>query len=283
MNSFFEWLSGDGYMQEIFVVIVLLILLAFIIILVAKYVSIDIKGVKSKDTKDKKENKSKSSNSTANNNLFGYAKSTVVASQDYKIISLIVQAHANRVRDEIKQYCTKNGLDKKDKEEYMVYVDEKKIHYMNELREMVRREYVSYDIISATDVYRVLDEVKERVMTKLEKMYISLRDISVQEHGRINKERFETFDIYLNKFISWHNCEYKNEDDEKMALTDLIKNYRENCEKLVINERIDILDKQVQKIDMTRKELVDIILTSIMQKLEELVSKECNDADGTNK
>ena len=270
MDGFFGWLSQPGLSQEIFLLVLVLILLIFILILVAKYVSIDIKGVKSKD--DKKNKDSKSSNSTKEN-INGLTNASVTATQDYKILSLIIQAHSTRVRDEMKQYCTRNGLDKKDKDDYMTYVDEKKNLFLVELCDMIRREYVSYDILSESDVFKIIEDNREIIMSKLEKLYIKLRDISVHEHAKINEDKFTNFDNYITKFVAWKNCNYEKDDDCKSALTDLMNNYSQTCENIVIEERIVILDKQVQKIDAVKRDLVDILLSKIMESLQEKLSK----------
>lgn len=273
MDGFFAWLSQPGLSQEICVLVLILILLIFILILVAKYVSIDIKGVKSKGSDNDNKNKnSKSSNSTKEN-INGLTNTSVTATQDYKILSLIIQAHSNRVRDEMKQYCTRNGLDKKDRDEYMTYVDEKKNLYIVELCDMIRREYVSYDILSESDVFKIIEDNREIIMSKLEKLYIKLRDISICEHAKINEDKFTNFDNYINKFIAWKNCNYEKEDDCKSALSDLMNNYSQSCENIVIEERIVILDKQVQKIDVVKRDLVDILLSKIMESLQEKLSK----------
>ena len=134
MNAFFAWLSTPGPFEELLVVVILMILLGFVGFIIAKgLLDCDIKGIriKSKDNKEKpndkpvvkqeKPNKSDLNNSSS---VLG-ANVSILATQDYRIISLIIQAHSNRIREEMKQYCSVNGLDKKDRDSYMIYVDEK--------------------------------------------------------------------------------------------------------------------------------------------------------------
>jgi hypothetical protein len=275
MNAFFAWLSTPGPFEEILLVFVLLIILGFIGILIAKgLVDCDIKGVKVK-SKDKekpndkpvvqqeKPNKSDLNNSSS---VLG-ANVSILATQDYRIISLIIQAHSNRIREEMKQYCSVNGLDKKDRDSYMIYVDEKKNLYISELKEMFNREYVSYDIISISDIYEIIEESKERMMNKLEKLYIKLRDISIEEHTKINESKKELFETYLEKALEWRGKTYSSDKEVRDILIEYLNQYHKTCENLTINERIDVLNKQVQKIDTIKKDLVDIFLTEVIKKM----------------
>jgi hypothetical protein len=275
MNAFFAWLSTPGPFEEIIVVIILLIILGFIGILIIKgLVDCDIKGIKIK-SKDKekpnnepvvqqeKPNKSDLINSSS---VLG-ANVSILATQDYRIISLIIQAHSNRIREEMKQYCSVNGLDKKDRDSYMIYVDEKKNLYISELKEMFNREYVSYDIISISDIYEIIEESKERMMNKLEKLYIKLRDISIEEHTKINESKKELFETYLEKALEWRGKTYSSDKEVKDILIEYLNQYHKTCENLTINERIDVLNKQVQKIDTIKKDLVDIFLTEVIKKM----------------
>lgn len=278
MNAFFAWLSAPGPFEEILTVVILLILLGFVGFLIAKgSVDCDIKGLriksKSKDNKEKpndkpvvqeeKPNKSDFNNSSS---VLG-ANVSILATQDYRIISLIVQAHSNRIREEMKQYCSVNGLDKKDRDSYMIYVDEKKNLYISELKEMFNREYVSYDIISISDIYEIIEESKERMMNKLEKLYIKLRDISIEEHTKINESKKELFNFYLERAFEWRGKTYSSDKEVKDILIEYLTQYHKTCENLTINERIDVLNKQVQKIDTIKKDLVDIFLTEVIKKM----------------
>lgn len=275
MNAFFTWLSNPGPFEEISLVVVLLILLGFVGFLIAKgSIDCDIKGVriKSKDkekpndkpvVQQEKPNKSDLNNSSS---VLG-ANVSILATQDYRIISLIIQAHSNRIREEMKQYCSVNGLDKKDRDSYMIYVDEKKNLYISELKEMFNREYVSYDIISISDIYEIIEESKERMMNKLEKLYIKLRDISIEEHTKINESKKELFETYLEKALEWRGKSYSSDKEAKDILIEYLNQYHKTCENLTINERIDVLNKQVQKIDTIKKDLVDIFLTEVIKKM----------------
>ena len=190
-----------------------------------------------------------------------------MATQDYRIISLIIQAHANRIREEMKQFCSVNGLDKKDRDSYMIYVDEKKNLYISELKEMFNREYVSYDIISISDIYEIIEESKEKIMSKLEKLYIKLRDISIEEHTKINESKTELFETCLTKALEWREKSYSTDKEAKDVLIEYLNRFRKTCENLTISERIDVLNKQVQKIDTIKKDLVDIFLTEVIKKM----------------
>lgn len=276
MNAFFAWLSIPGPFEELLIVIILMILLGFVGFIIAKgLLDCDIKGIriKSKDNKEKpndkpvaqreKLNKSDLNNSSS---VLG-ANVSILATQDYRIISLIIQAHSNRIREEMKQYCSVNGLDKKDRDSYMIYVDEKKNLYISELKEMFNREYVSYDIINISDIYEIIEESKERMMNKLEKLYIKLRDISIEEHTKINESKKELFETYLGKALEWREKSYSSDKEVKDILIDYLNRYHKTCENLTINERIDVLNKQVQKIDTIKKDLVDIFLTEVIKKM----------------
>lgn len=276
MNAFFAWLSTPGPFEELLLVVILMILLGFVGFIIAKgLLDCDIKGIriKSKDNKEKpndkpvvhqeKPNKSDLNNSSS---VLG-ANVSILATQDYRIISLIIQAHSNRIREEMKQYCSVNGLDKKDRDSYMIYVDEKKNLYISELKEMFNREYVSYDIISISDIYEIIEESKERMMNKLEKLYIKLRDISIEEHTKINESKKELFENYLGKALEWREKSYSSDKEVKDVLIDYLNRYHKTCENLTINERIDVLNKQVQKIDTIKKDLVDIFLTEVIKKM----------------
>ena len=276
MNAFFAWLSTPGPFEELLVVVILMILLGFVGFIIAKgLLDCDIKGIriKSKDNREKpndkpvaqreKLNKSDLNNSSS---VLG-ANVSILATQDYRIISLIIQAHSNRIREEMKQYCSVNGLDKKDRDSYMIYVDEKKNLYISELKEMFNREYVSYDIISISDIYEIIEESKERMMNKLEKLYIKLRDISIEEHTKINESKKELFETYLGKALEWREKSYSSDKEVKDVLIDYLNRYHKTCENLTINERIDVLNKQVQKIDTIKKDLVDIFLTEVIKKM----------------
>ena len=279
MKEFFNWLSTPGYTEEVIVVIVLILLLLFICYIIRK-VNINIKGVNI--TQAGKEN---NKNETGNNkpveniqvqqhdnnkheidNKYG-GNVSVTATQDYRIISLIIQAHSNRIREEMKQYCSVNGLDKKDRDSYMLYVDEKKNLYISELKEMFNREYVSYDIISIGEIYEIIDEVKDALMNRLEKLYVKLRDISIDEHGKINKSRSDLFDMYFQKALEWRRKDYNTDEECKSILKEYLEQYNKSCETLILDERIDILNKQVQKIDTTKKDLTDIFLTKVIEKM----------------
>lgn len=276
MNAFFAWLSTPGPFEELLLVVILMILLGFVGFIIAKgLLDCNIKGIriKSKDNKEKpndkpvvhqeKPNKSDLNNSSS---VLG-ANVSILATQDYRIISLIIQAHSNRIREEMKQYCSVNGLDKKDRDSYMIYVDEKKNLYISELKEMFNREYVSYDIISISDIYEIIEESKERMMNKLEKLYIKLRDISIEEHTKINESKKELFENYLGKALEWREKSYSSDKEVKDVLIDYLNRYHKTCENLTINERIDVLNKQVQKIDTIKKDLVDIFLTEVIKKM----------------
>lgn len=276
MNAFFAWLSTPGPFEEILLVVILLILLGFVSFIITKgLLDCDIKGIriKSKDNKEKpndkpvaqreKLNKSDLNNSSS---VLG-ANVSILATQDYRIISLIIQAHSNRIREEMKQYCSVNGLDKKDRDSYMIYVDEKKNLYISELKEMFNREYVSYDIISISDIYEIIEESKERMMNKLEKLYIKLRDISIEEHTKINESKKVLFETYLEKALEWREKTYSSNKEVKDILIEYLNQYHKTCENLTINERIDVLNKQVQKIDTIKKDLVDIFLTEVIKKM----------------
>ena len=276
MNAFFAWLSTPGPFEELLLVVILMILLGFVGFIIAKgLLDCDIKGIRirSKDNKEKpndkpvvhqeKPNKSDLNNSSS---VLG-ANVSILATQDYRIISLIIQAHSNRIREEMKQYCSVNGLDKKDRDSYMIYVDEKKNLYISELKEMFNREYVSYDIISISDIYEIIEESKERMMNKLEKLYIKLRDISIEEHTKINESKKELFENYLGKALEWREKSYSSDKEVKDVLIDYLNRYHKTCENLTINERIDVLNKQVQKIDTIKKDLVDIFLTEVIKKM----------------
>lgn len=276
MNAFFAWLSTPGPFEEILLVAILLILLGFVSFIIAKgLLDCDIKGIriKSKDNKEKpndkpvaqreKPNKSDLNNSSS---VLG-ANVSILATQDYRIISLIIQAHSNRIREEMKQYCSVNGLDKKDRDSYMIYVDEKKNLYISELKEMFNREYVSYDIISISDIYEIIEESKERMMNKLEKLYIKLRDISIEEHTKINESKKVLFETYLEKALEWREKTYSSDKEAKDILIEYLNQYHKTCENLTINERIDVLNKQLQKIDTIKKDLVDIFLTEVIKKM----------------
>lgn len=275
MNAFFNWLSNPGPFEEILLVIILLIILGFVGFLIAKgLVDCDIKGVKVKSKDKEKPNdkpvvqQEKPNKSDLNNNssVLG-ANVSILATQDYRIISLIIQAHSNRIREEMKQYCSVNGLDKKDRDSYMIYVDEKKNLYISELKEMFNREYVSYDIISISDIYEIIEESKERMMNKLEKLYIKLRDISIEEHTKINESKKVLFETYLEKALEWRGKSYSSDKEAKEILIEYLTQYHKTCENLTINERIDVLNKQVQKIDTIKKDLVDIFLTEVIKKM----------------
>lgn len=276
MNAFFAWLSTPGPFEEILLVVILLILLGFVSFIITKgLLDCDIKGIriKSKDNKEKpndkpvaqreKLNKSDLNNSSS---VLG-ANVSILATQDYRIISLIIQAHSNRIREEMKQYCSVNGLDKKDRDSYMIYVDEKKNLYISELKEMFNREYVSYDIISISDIYEIIEESKERMMNKLEKLYIKLRDISIEEHTKINESKKVLFETYLEKALEWREKTYSSDKEVKDILIEYLNQYHKTCENLTINERIDVLNKQLQKIDTIKKDLVDIFLTEVIKKM----------------
>lgn len=276
MNAFFAWLSTPGPFEEILLVVILLILLGFVSFIITKgLLDCDIKGIriKSKDNKEKpndkpvaqreKPNKSDLNNSSS---VLG-ANVSILATQDYRIISLIIQAHSNRIREEMKQYCSVNGLDKKDRDSYMIYVDEKKNLYISELKEMFNREYVSYDIISISDIYEIIEESKERMMNKLEKLYIKLRDISIEEHTKINESKKVLFETYLEKALEWKEKTYSSDKEAKDILIEYLNQYHKICENLTINERIDVLNKQLQKIDTIKKDLVDIFLTEVIKKM----------------
>lgn len=276
MNAFFAWLSTPGPFEEILLVVILLILLGFVSFIITKgLLDCDIKGIriKSKDNKEKpndkpvaqreKPNKSDLNNSST---VLG-ANVSILATQDYRIISLIIQAHSNRIREEMKQYCSVNGLDKKDRDSYMIYVDEKKNLYISELKEMFNREYVSYDIISISDIYEIIEESKERMMNKLEKLYIKLRDISIEEHTKINESKKVLFETYLEKALEWREKTYSSDKEVKDILIEYLNQYHKTCENLTINERIDVLNKQLQKIDTIKKDLVDIFLTEVIKKM----------------
>ena len=275
MSTLFTWLSTPGPFEEILLVIILLILLGFIGFLIARgSIDCNIKGVRIKsknkekendkpEVQDEKPNKSDLNNSSS---VLG-ANVSILATQDYRIISLIIQAHANRIREEMKQFCSVNGLDKKDRDSYMIYVDEKKNLYISELKEMFNREYVSYDIISISDIYEIIEESKEKIMNKLEKLYIKLRDISIEEHIKINECKKELFETCLTKALEWREKSYSTDKEAKDVLIEYLNRFRKTCENLTINERIDVLNKQVQKIDTIKKDLVDIFLTEVIKKM----------------
>jgi len=270
MKEFFDWLSNPGIGEELFVLILLLIILGVFIFILKKSDSVDTKWFKIKNKK-KEEATTNNSEQTKgkdnkNDNLCG-SNASIIASQDYRIISLIVQSHAGRIREEMKQYCSINGLDKKTKDEYMMYVDEKKNLYIAELKEMFNHEYMSYDIIDITDIYEIIDESKEALMNKLEKLYIKVRDISIEEHSRLNAEKIEKISEVKNRFMTWYRASYATTEERESALAGFIDEYRDVCEKLVVNERIDILNKQVQKIDMAKKDLIDIIMKKVIEKM----------------
>jgi hypothetical protein len=280
MKEFFNWLSTPGYTEEIIMIIVLILLLLFICYIIRR-VNINIKGVNITQATGRENNKNENDKikpientqiqndnkkHDIDNNAYG-GNISVTATQDYRIISLIIQAHSNRIREEMKQYCSVNGLDKKDRDSYMLYVDEKKNLYISELKEMFNREYVSYDIISIGEVYEIIEEVKDAMMNKLEKLYIKLRDISIDEHGKINRTRSDLFDMYLQKALEWRRKEYNSDDECRSILKEYLEQYNKSCETLILDERIDILNKQVQKIDTTKKDLTDIFLTKVIEKM----------------
>ena len=50
-------------------------------------------------------------------------------------------------------------------------------------------------------------------------------------------------------------------------MIEYLNQYHKTCENLTINERIDVLNKQLQKIDTIKKDLVDIFLTEVIKKM----------------
>ena len=125
------------------------------------------------------------------------------------------------------------------------------------------------------------DPAKDTIMNKLEKLYIKLRDISIQEHAKLNEEKTSTYEKVFAKTMKWRN-EKLTEQEQKDTLDEIINLYKEMCEKLVLCEHIDILNKQVQKIDMAKKELVDIILTKVVERIEAKIEASKEHIDGTS-
>lgn len=289
MESFFNWLSSPGPMEEIVVCIVIFFICFFVYFLVRSIkFSIGKQGIrieskeeasssndseKSKLPKVEKENIATEPKSPPKNDKkIDGVKISVTACQDYKVISLILDLHNNRVVDEMRVYCTKNGLDKKDRDEYMMYVDEKKNLYMSELKEIINREYTSYDILSLTDIYQILDECKETLMNKLEKLYIKVRDISITEHRRINEERNILYNEFNEKVSILINKDSMSRDEIIDEFRSLLKKLATNIENLTLDERVNILSKQMQKITISKKEMIDILLTKIISKLSDTLS-----------
>lgn len=195
----------------------------------------------------------------------GGSNVSITASQDYKIIYLILQAHSERISKEIELYCKKNGLNEKSKEDYDVYVDEKKNLYIHELNEMLNREYVSYDIIDIHDIKNIINELKEEIMNKVEKLYQSLRNISIDEHKTVKAKRADIYSNCLSNITLWKNISYSTATENGSELEKILNVFKTEFEKIVIYERIDILDRQKQKIDVAKKDLMDLILNRIIE------------------
>lgn len=226
-----------------------------------KFKNIEVGG---NNTKEKDLNPMMPSDKHNKKSTIGGSNVSITASQDYKIIYLILQAHAERVSREMELYCKKNGLNEKSKEDYDVYVDEKKNLYIHELNEMLNREYVSYDIIDIHDVRSIINELKEEIMNKVEKLYQSLRNISIEEHKTVKAKRADIYLNCLNNITFWKKINYTSDTENGTELEKIVNVFKTEFEKVVIYERIDILERQKQKIDVAKKDLTDLILNRVI-------------------
>lgn len=274
MDSFFNYLSEAGTGALVFITILLVILLVgliAIVYLIIKNVKIDYKGLKLEGNKSENNKNSDKTSKKDNKDdkIYPKEKTSVIATQDYRIISLIVQAHANRFANEIRSYCQHNGLNKKTKEEYSIYIDEKKNLYIAELKEMITHEYISYDLISLSELFAIVDKLSSNIMSTLEKLYIKLRDISIEEHKKLDQEEIEANELCIQALNIWNNTNFDNENDKSLSLGKIVNSYRERYKKVILHEHIDILNLQLQKINSTKKDLTFILINEVMNVIEE--------------
>ncbi|MBR1818233.1 MAG: hypothetical protein IJ772_05215 [Bacilli bacterium] len=256
MEAFLNWLSNPGPCEEITLILVLL-LVSFVIpfwITKLKISKVGKDGIEFGSREDKKDENKKKRSEEGSNSIIEQKKEHIsyVTTQDYKIFSLILKEFSTKIITEVKEYCRKNGINLKTEDEYREYTEEKKSIYYNELKEMFRDEYVSYDIISDTDVEDILEKLRDFTFNKIENMYRKVRSISIEEHQLLEqecKEEKETFLSNLNKYI-----EIKNENKNSLySLENILETHYIKCKEIYTHERISILEKQIRVIEETNK------------------------------
>lgn len=264
MEPIINFLQSNGFFGLISLILLLIVFGGIVYITLRlivskaqfKFKDIELNGNKfSKDI----QNNNKTDKKDHNPNI------TITATQDYKIIYLIITVHANRITNEMIEYCKKNGLNKISNEDYDIYVDEKKNIYITELRDMITREYVSYDLISIQDLYEFINIIKDSITSRVDKLYRTLRDISIEQHRELNKKRIDIFSDCISTLNKWKSLTFTSETEALDELVKIINDYKIQHEKIVVKERIDILDLQKQKIEAGRKTLVDEILHRLIE------------------
>ncbi|MGL4949695.1 MAG: hypothetical protein ACRC5M_04875 [Anaeroplasmataceae bacterium] len=258
MKHFFEWLNTPGFMEETTMIVIFIIVVGLIIVLL-KSGTLDLKSMKYTPN-DKKSNSTivvKGSNINPN------------VSQDYKLLNLIVRNHMNHILDEMREYCIENGLGEKSRDEYSVYVDDRKRLFVRKLISEFDKEYTSYNDISLSVVHDTINEIEEKIMIILEKLYTKIRDISIKKHEELSKERERIFEKYRGKFIyvleaSGGECD----SNTKKRLEEILLDFEDLCKNLSIKERNDILDNQINKIKMVKDELTYLITSTFMEKMK---------------
>ena len=284
IDTLLNWLSLKGPYQEITLFLFLGILLGFLtalpwIIRRAGIKKIGKNGLEF-DEKNKCSNQTDEEKQkiTKDKTLFDLKsnKSSVTTTQDYKMASLILDSFFLSLKEEIINYCQKNGLNEKGTDEYRTYIEEKKTLYFNELKSIFQKEYIAYDILSPYEIDEVIESLKDQTYHKIETLYNRIRDISVKEHELIAKKKAdekERFKIKINEYVKY--CASK---DNPFSINSILEDHYEENEKLLSCERVDILGKQMEKILYSNDEMKLMYLTTIKDllniKLNESINKE---------
>lgn len=288
MDAFFNWLNNPGYFEEILLTLILVFvlgLLGFIIFLIIKsskeihfgktVLKFDFNKANKENKEDEKENeniKNKSKDPIVNNE--DNKKKQVHLEIDYDLytISYLLDLFFYQMKEEMMHYCEKNGLDKKSFEEYKMYIDEKKGIYLRDLHKFFTDKYLYHNSISKDDLDDLINRNKEATFQYIEQMFTSIRSISINEHKLINEKKDLNLDKLNNRIRKYIELAKEGKSDQSLLTYDeILSDFIEDYEKLIISERNDILYKQMEKIKVVigiLKSMYEESLKSILEDKE---------------
>lgn len=258
MEPFFSWLSTPGPWEEI-TLLVFALVFAFGVpfwIKKLKIKKVGKGGLEFGGDEKAKEDTSKptESNTSASEKITNQV--SYATAQDHRIFSLILKDFSSKMKSDIKDYCRKNGIDKKSDLEYNEYAEEKKYAYYNSLKEKFQEEYTSYDIVSIDDVEKILESLRDFTFNKIENVYKKIRAIAIEEHRFVTEEYEREYETFKNNMNSVANLFKENKELSAIVenqINSVLQQHYTKYKEIVIYERINILDKEIRVVEDTNK------------------------------
>lgn len=248
MEAFFNWIANPGPTEEITIVAILVILMFGIPFWLknVKIAKISKEGVEFQTNEIVKIEEKKE---TPINRL------SIATTQDYKLFVLILRDFYNKIEEEIKTYCRLNGLNKKNEIEYKEYVEDKKLVYYSQLKEIFQNDYISYDIVTYEDVENIVETLRDFIFNKIDTLYKKIREISINEHNRINDAKDVEREMFTINIISNLDNFVGTDEEKHNKVSSVLDSHYKKCKEIMSDELISIIDKQTRVIDEINKSI----------------------------